>query len=113
MSAQADDKPRWGDYPEKTNLTYISGLIRNGGWFDGSHPFIFNGDKADDGSDKFYEPQFMLENYERYKYLLQVPDSDGKRYLGNKKVIQMKTDFKPSRNNEKIDPVQLTLDFLP
>ena len=104
MSAQADDKPRWGDYPEKTNLTYISGLIRNGGWFDGSHPFIFNGNKAD-GSDKFYAPQFMLENYERYKYLLQVPDS-------SRRMRQMKTDSKPSSNSEKMDPVQLALDFL-
>ena len=97
MSAQADDKPRWGDYPEKTNLTYISGLIRNGGWFDGSHPFIFNGNKAD-GSDKFYAPQFMLENYERYKYLLQVPDSDGKWYLGNKKEHEIKPPFLCAEN---------------
>jgi len=40
MSAQKHDKPRWGDYPEKLNLTYIEGLIQKGGWFDGSKPFI-------------------------------------------------------------------------
>ena len=61
-----------------TLLEAVQFKVRKGGWFDGSHPFIFNGEKADDGSDKFYAPQFMLENYERYKYLLQVPDSDGK-----------------------------------
>ena len=39
-SAQRHDKPRWGDYPEKMELGYIESLIRNGGWFDGKHPFI-------------------------------------------------------------------------
>ncbi len=33
-SAQKHDKPRWGDFPEKTDLKYIAGLIREGGWFD-------------------------------------------------------------------------------
>lgn len=34
LSAQKHDTPRWGNYPEKTNLTYIANLIRTGGWFD-------------------------------------------------------------------------------
>jgi len=68
-SAQADDKPRWGDYPEKTNLTYIANLIKTGGWFDDSHPFIFNGDT----SDKFYAPQYMMQNFDRFRYLLEPP----------------------------------------
>ncbi|KAG7158517.1 Beta-1-4-mannosyl-glycoprotein 4-beta-N-acetylglucosaminyltransferase-like [Homarus americanus] len=29
-SAQADDKPRWGDYPEKKNLTYVATRIWRG-----------------------------------------------------------------------------------
>ena len=32
--AQNGDFPRWGDYPEKLNLTYIAGLIRRGFYFD-------------------------------------------------------------------------------
>ena len=33
LSAQKHDKPRWGDYPEKTDLNYIAELIKTGGWF--------------------------------------------------------------------------------
>jgi hypothetical protein len=40
LSAQRHDTPRWGDYPEKTELPYIEELIRRGEWFDGSKPFI-------------------------------------------------------------------------
>lgn len=29
-SAGHHDFPRWGDYPEKLNLSYISGLVKNG-----------------------------------------------------------------------------------
>lgn len=34
VSAQNGDFPRWGDYPEKLNITYIEGLIARGVWFD-------------------------------------------------------------------------------
>jgi hypothetical protein len=30
-SAIHQDFPRWGDYPEKLDLAYIAGLIKNGG----------------------------------------------------------------------------------
>jgi hypothetical protein len=40
LSAQRHDSPRWGDYPEKTQLPYLEELIRQGAWFDGSRPFI-------------------------------------------------------------------------
>ena len=72
MSAQADDKPRWGDYPEKTNLTYIAKLIETGGWFDETRPFIYNGNM----DSKFYAPQYMLDNFNRFKYLLEPPKQD-------------------------------------
>ena len=71
LSAQKHDKPRWGDYPEKTNLTYIASLIRTGGWFDDTHPFILN----DDRSQKFYAPNYMLQNYDKFSYLLEPPDN--------------------------------------
>ena len=34
--AQNGDFPRWGDYPEKLDLSYIYGLVMNGEYFDGS-----------------------------------------------------------------------------
>ena len=73
MSAQADDKPRWGDYPQKTDLTYIAKLIKRGGWFDGTRPFIFNGDMRS----KFYAPQYMLDNFQRFKHLLELSPGHG------------------------------------
>jgi beta-1,4-mannosyl-glycoprotein beta-1,4-N-acetylglucosaminyltransferase len=30
MSAQRADTPRWGDYPEKLEINYISNLIKTG-----------------------------------------------------------------------------------
>ena len=41
-SAQKHDKPRWGDFPEKTDLKYIAGLIREGGWFDDTRFDTYN-----------------------------------------------------------------------
>ena len=41
ISAQADDKPRWGDYPDKLELPYLEGLIQNGEWFDGTKAWTF------------------------------------------------------------------------
>jgi len=34
VSAQNGDFPRWGDYPEKRNASYIESLIARGVWFD-------------------------------------------------------------------------------
>ena len=33
-SAQNGDFPRWGDYVDRLNATYITGLIAHGVWFD-------------------------------------------------------------------------------
>lgn len=72
MSAQKHDKPRWGDYPEKTNVTYIANLIRTGSWFDDTKPFI----AVKDHQQKYYAPKFFWENKEKFGYLLEGPDSD-------------------------------------
>ncbi|CAB4063400.1 MGAT3 [Lepeophtheirus salmonis] len=55
LSAQKNDKPRWGDYPEKTNLTYIQKLIKSGEWFDGTHPYI-----RAQPLDKYYAPSYDI-----------------------------------------------------
>jgi len=54
LSAQKHDKPRWGDYPEKTELPYIARLIRDGEWFDGGKPFI---DAAEGKGEPHYAPK--------------------------------------------------------
>jgi len=66
LSAQKNDEPRWGNFPEKTNLTYISHLIRTGGWFDDTNPFI----RVKDSRTKFYAPKYILDNADRFTYLL-------------------------------------------
>jgi beta-1,4-mannosyl-glycoprotein beta-1,4-N-acetylglucosaminyltransferase len=66
LSAQKHDSPRWGDFPVKTNVSYISKLIRTGGWFDDTKPFI----EVKDYGNKFYAPKYILENADRFIYLL-------------------------------------------
>ncbi|XP_054634667.1 beta-1,4-mannosyl-glycoprotein 4-beta-N-acetylglucosaminyltransferase isoform X2 [Dunckerocampus dactyliophorus] len=70
-SAQNGDFPRWGDYEDKRDLNYIRDLIRTGGWFDGSlqeYPPV-------DPKEHMYAPRYMLEHYDRYRYLLENPYS--------------------------------------
>ncbi|KAF3687988.1 Beta-1,4-mannosyl-glycoprotein 4-beta-N-acetylglucosaminyltransferase [Channa argus] len=69
VSAQNGDFPRWGDYDDKKDLDYIRKLIKTGGWFDGSvqeYPVV-------DPKEHMYAPKYMLENYKRYRYLLENP----------------------------------------
>ncbi|XP_048870186.1 beta-1,4-mannosyl-glycoprotein 4-beta-N-acetylglucosaminyltransferase [Brienomyrus brachyistius] len=67
ISAQNGDFPRWGDYEDKRDLDYIRELIRTGGWFDGSlmeYP-------PTDPKEHMYAPKYLLNNYDRYRYLLE------------------------------------------
>ena len=66
LSAQKHDKPRWGDYPEKTDLNYIKKLIAAGGWFDDTQPFL----PVNDKTDPFYAPKYMQDRPEQFGYLL-------------------------------------------
>jgi len=67
-SAQKGDLPRWGDYPEKTNLSYIRSLIQRGRWFDDSAPFFLADPRA-----PLYAPPFLLARKQRYAGLLYHP----------------------------------------
>ncbi|XP_062336856.1 beta-1,4-mannosyl-glycoprotein 4-beta-N-acetylglucosaminyltransferase a [Osmerus eperlanus] len=69
VSAQNGDFPRWGDFEEKRNLSYIRELVRTGGWFDGSvegYPLTRLGDHM-------YAPEYVLQNFQQYHYLLKNP----------------------------------------
>lgn len=62
LSAQSGDLPRWGDFPEKCDPIYIRRLVSCGLWFDERlsldrvvAPFV---------------PRAVLENQQRYGYLL-------------------------------------------
>lgn len=68
ISAQKDDKPRWGDYPEKLDLGYIANLISNGRWFDNSKPFFL----VKPEQDRLYAPAYVLKNRDRFNYLLEL-----------------------------------------
>jgi len=65
---------RWGDYPEKTDVNYISKLIRDGGWFDDTKPFI----KVEQSEmmTKNYAPKYLMDNPERFKYLLEKEEGN-------------------------------------
>ncbi|XP_026887676.2 beta-1,4-mannosyl-glycoprotein 4-beta-N-acetylglucosaminyltransferase a [Electrophorus electricus] len=69
ISAQNGDFPRWGDFEEKRKLSYIRGLIRTGGWFDGSKPQY----PPTHPKEHMFAPKYLLDNYERYHYLLENP----------------------------------------
>ena len=71
MAAQKDDKPRWGDYPEKLDLNYIAGLIRDGRWFDNSKPFFL----VKSEEERLYAPAFIRKHKKRFKYLLEHPNT--------------------------------------
>ncbi|XP_029583186.1 beta-1,4-mannosyl-glycoprotein 4-beta-N-acetylglucosaminyltransferase isoform X1 [Salmo trutta] len=69
ISAQNGDFPRWGDYVEKRDLNYIKGLIRTGGWFDGSvgeYP-------PTNPKEPMYAPKYLLKYFQLYRYVLDNP----------------------------------------
>ncbi|XP_077068078.1 beta-1,4-mannosyl-glycoprotein 4-beta-N-acetylglucosaminyltransferase a isoform X2 [Siphateles boraxobius] len=67
ISAQNGDFPRWADYGDKRNISYIKELIRTGGWFDGSVPNY----PPTDPKEHMYAPKYLLDNYNKYRYLLE------------------------------------------
>ncbi|XP_036068263.1 beta-1,4-mannosyl-glycoprotein 4-beta-N-acetylglucosaminyltransferase isoform X2 [Oryzias melastigma] len=75
VSAQNGDFPRWGDYEDKRDLDYIRNLIKTGGWFDGSMQEY----PPADSKEHMYAPKYMIENHERYSYLLENPYLDPKK----------------------------------
>lgn len=79
LSAHVDDKPRWGDFPEKLDLNYIHGLIRKGEWFDGTHPFFM----SDWEKEEQYAPKYILEHPQEFTQLL-YPDMTNLLYSSQK-----------------------------
>ncbi|XP_007883549.1 beta-1,4-mannosyl-glycoprotein 4-beta-N-acetylglucosaminyltransferase [Callorhinchus milii] len=69
VSAQNGDFPRWGNYQEKRELSYIRELIQTGGWFDGTlqeYP-------PADPKEQMYAPKYLLKNFDKYRYILENP----------------------------------------
>lgn len=73
ISAQNGDFPRWGDFEEKRKLSYIRKLIRTGGWFDGSQSSY----PLTDPKEHMFAPKYLLDNYDKYRYLLENPYDKG------------------------------------
>jgi beta-1,4-mannosyl-glycoprotein beta-1,4-N-acetylglucosaminyltransferase len=69
ISALNADFPRWGDFPDKRDLTYIRNLIKTGTWFDDKTTFnsLVNRD-----SDPVLAPAYMLEHFSKYEHLLDL-----------------------------------------
>ena len=63
VSAQNGDFPRWGDFPEKRNLSYIRRLVATGTWFDDVTTMQRN--------DVITGPESLLKNKHRYRHLIE------------------------------------------
>ena len=66
VSAQNGDFPRWGDFPDKREISYIISLVKYGLWFDNVSKML----KANYGNSTEYAPKYFLENENKYSYLL-------------------------------------------
>lgn len=63
VSAQNGDFPRWGDFPEKRNISYIKSLVGKGMWFDDRTSMVqVNASR--------FAPKSLLEKQERYSHLI-------------------------------------------
>ena len=51
-------------------MNYIAKLIRTGGWFDDTRPFIKVSQESDP---KHYAPKYILENKDKFEYLISPP----------------------------------------
>ena len=71
ISAQRADGPRWGDFYEKLDLTFLSYLIKNGIWFDGSRILK----KVSEEDDKDFAPNYLLSHRKEFYSLLQFNDT--------------------------------------
>ncbi|XP_043535946.1 beta-1,4-mannosyl-glycoprotein 4-beta-N-acetylglucosaminyltransferase-like isoform X1 [Chiloscyllium plagiosum] len=69
LSAQNGDFPRWGNYQEKRDLSYIRELIQTGGWFDGTEQEY----PPADPKEHMYAPKYLLQNLNKYRYMLENP----------------------------------------
>ncbi|XP_064472773.1 beta-1,4-mannosyl-glycoprotein 4-beta-N-acetylglucosaminyltransferase-like [Ornithodoros turicata] len=67
LSAQSADGPRWGDYPDKMNESYILYLVNEGRTFDDQKCGIRI------VVDESTAPAFVLRNRERFRYLIEPP----------------------------------------
>lgn len=74
LSAHVDDQPRWGDDPERIQLSYISRLIRNGEWFDGTHPFL----RSSNDTEEHYAPIYIAQHPEVFGGILYPPSNGSK-----------------------------------
>lgn len=66
QSAIKADFPRWGDYPEKHEYTYIENLIRKGVWFDDKTRMVGTNPTSAD-----YAPAYLLKHKTDFEHLLQ------------------------------------------
>ena len=97
LSAQKHDKPRWGDYPEKTDVGYIAKLIRTGGWFDDTQPFIKTSPESHPNN---YAPKYILDHREKFSYLLDPPSLLETDLIRNRVSNKYKTQEKTSEEKK-------------
>ena len=63
------DFPRWGDYPEKLNLTYIADLVARGAYFDDRLLDVIARDVNDFADARNFAPN-SAKNDAKFEYLV-------------------------------------------
>lgn len=66
IAAHVSDVPRWGNFPEKRNVDYISKLVERGLWFD-DKTSLLKGNR----SHPMLAPKFILDHHQKYRYILE------------------------------------------
>ena len=66
------DFPRWGDFPEKCDVTYIRDLVSRGSWFSENRCF-----REVPQEKRNFAPEFFLKHQEEYSHLLVNPYRNG------------------------------------
>ena len=71
-SAMNGDFPRWGDYPEKLNLTYIRGLVKRGAYFDDRLLDVIPRTQDDEEDKINFAPTYLTGkmNWNKFGYLI-------------------------------------------
>lgn len=77
VSAINGDFPRWGDYPEKRNITYLRHLVKHGLWFDDVSKQIPRSlssfSVSTDTISSSFAPSSVLRHEDRFKHLIFNP----------------------------------------
>ena len=69
LAAHSSDRPRWGNFPQKSDLKYIRLAVERGLWFDDKLKFVYRYSGAPN-----YAPSYLMAHPERFTHILKLPE---------------------------------------